>query len=636
MFRSLHTKILAGFLLVIALMGLLGVWTVRNMAEIQDRTSAAIQDRFEILSALDQLDASAARMRSASIQLLDNRSDPDVVSQYRTCESSITAALQKVAAVKTHLANKPDLFLSFEEILRLASSIHTQVQLDPTVDLSKLRGDRPRQQPSALAVSRRGMVTHQMDSLFDNLNSDIRLFQSNYLGSLGRLAFSSQEEQRKIGAVVALLSVSMFLLCILFSIRFSSLLVRPIIELTTMTKRIAAGELRQVVTPRSNDEVGRLGQQFNLMAQKLGEYEDLNVKKILEEKAISESIVQSMDDALVLVDRNGKILSVNRRAQELLGLRDVIGKDCLVAARGVPVLETLCGAALTGSWREEHALETVEYELLGKKLYLTRDVIPIRSGESSETVGYLLLLRNVTASHQLERMRSDFVGMVSHELRTPLTAIRMSVDLLGEPALGPMSETQHQFVEAIHEESDRLLRIVNDLVDLSKMESGKFDIRAQPIELASFFEHLLIPFRASAHESGITIVTQLDNEVPSVSADSDRLKQVFVNLISNALRYTPAGGQITIGVRTSVVSDGLVHFFVRDTGSGIEPEFLPKIFQRFAIQSSDAKSGTGLGLAIAKEIVQAHGGAIEVSSVPGEGTEFWFTIPLVNRGHVRS
>jgi signal transduction histidine kinase len=202
----------------------------------------------------------------------------------------------------------------------------------------------------------------------------------------------------------------------------------------------------------------------------------------------------------------------------------------------------------------------------------------------------------------------------------------MSVDLLGEPTLGPLTEVQRQFVQAIREESERLLRIVNDLMDLAKIESGKFEVRPSAIQLVSFFEHLLVPFIAPAQESGITIRSEVEPSIPSVYADPDRLKQVFVNLISNAMRYTPKGGEIVAGSRKSDAPE-FVEFFVRDTGSGIPAEFLPKIFQRFAIRSKDAKAGTGLGLAIAREIVQAHGGTIRVASELGRGTEFSFTIP---------
>jgi signal transduction histidine kinase len=287
----------------------------------------------------------------------------------------------------------------------------------------------------------------------------------------------------------------------------------------------------------------------------------------------------------------------------------------------------LCVAAVNNTWDAELGLKVVEYNADNETVYLTRDIIPIQSGEWLGTVAYLLILRDVSRAYELEKMRSDFVGMVSHELRTPLTSIRMSVDLLAEPALGQLSDVQEQFVQAIREESERLLRIVNDLMDLAKIESGKFEVKPADLNLQDFFDHLVVPFIAPSKESQIELRIELDGSLETVKADPDRLKQVFVNLISNAMRYTPPGGNITTGARKSPKGN-FAEFFVRDTGAGIPKEFIAKVFQRFTIDSKDAKAGTGLGLAIAKEIVQAHGGSIAVRSEINKGTEFVFSIPL--------
>ena len=378
------------------------------------------------------------------------------------------------------------------------------------------------------------------------------------------------------------------------------------------------------------------------MAKKLGEFEEMNLKKILEEKAISESIVQSMDDALLLIDRFGNILSVNRSALDLFDLTNIEGRKCLDIAQGKPALESLCIAAINGTWTDADRLEMVEHTRRksgnrpeDEKVFLLRDIIPIQSADSPGAVAFLLVIRDVTKAHELEMMRSDFVGMISHELRTPLTAIRMSVDLLIEPTSGPLSDVQAQFIQAIKEESERMLRIVSDLMDLTKIESGKFKVTPSVIELQQFFDHLLVPFTIQVHEAGITLKTELDPDVPRVFADPDRLRQVFVNLISNAMRYTPSGGEITVGVskpndgnQSASGRNGFARFTVRDNGIGIPPEFVSKVFQRFAIRSKDAKAGTGLGLAIANEIVQAHGGTIQVRSELGKGSEFSFTIPI--------
>ncbi len=626
MFRSLRTKILAGFLLVIAIVGVIGAWAVIRLSAIQNSTSDILHRRYEILHAINTLDTSTSHLRGAATRFLLTPRDTALASDFARTEAASTAALSQVSTSTGPLSSDPTLYRSLYQISHLTITIRNELRYQFTpqfpFDTSGTLAQRVarRQRRNEIFVS-------EIDPLFDSLNSRISAVEEGYLLSLGTLSDQSQLEGDRIRLEVSIFGGITLLLCIFLAIRFSNIIVSPIVELTEKTERITAGELHQLVVPRTNDEVGKLGEQFNAMAEKLGEFEEMNLKKILEEKAISESIVQSMVDALFLIDRFGTVLSINRSAQDLFDLTNVEGRNALDIARGKPALESLSIAALKGSWRETNRAEIVEYYRDGERIYLTRDIIPIQSGDSPGTVAYLLVLRNVTQAHELERMRSDFVGMVSHELRTPLTAIRMSVDLLGEPTLGQLTDTQEQFVQAIREESERLLRIVNDLMDLAKIESGKFEVRASEVELDTFFEHLLVPFFAPAQEAGIELRTEHDPAIREVRADPDRLKQVFVNLISNALRYTPRGGEITIGV-SKAPEDGFARFFVRDTGTGIPPEFVSRIFQRFAIRSKDAKAGTGLGLAIAKEIVQAHGGTIDVRSEVGKGSEFSFTIPL--------
>jgi len=630
MFKSLRTKILAGFLFVIVVVGAIGAWAVVNLSDIQNSTSDLLQNRFEILHAINTLDTSATHLRSTATRVLLTPDDPAALAGFLDAEQSSTEALSHISTGTGPLSRDPTLYRSLYQIAHLTTLIRNELhfQLISATSIDTIRN--PEVRAGQQAVRNEIFVT-EIDPLFDSLKSRINLVQAGYLLSLGTLSTISQDEGRRIRVEVIALGTVVLILCIVLSIRFSNVIVRPIVELTAKTKRITAGELNQLVIPRTNDEVGRLGEQFNAMAEKLAEFEELNLKKILEEKAISESIVQSMDDALLLIDRFGTVLSVNRSAQELFELRNVEGRNCLEIARGKPALESLCVAALKGNWKDRNRSEVVEYDRRGDRLFFTRDIIPIQSGEAPGTVAFLLVLHDVTQAHELDRMRSDFVGMVSHELRTPLTAIRMSVDLLGERTLGPLSDVQQQFVQAIREESERLLRIVNDLMDLAKMESGKFEVKPSNVALHPFFEHLLLPFSAPAQEAGIQLVTELDPKVPSVYSDPDRLKQVFVNLISNAMRYTPREGTITVGVVPAKEQPGFACFYVRDTGGGIPAEFVPRIFQRFAIRSKDAKAGTGLGLAIAKEIVQAHGGTIQVESEVGKGSEFSFTIPMSER-----
>jgi signal transduction histidine kinase len=623
MFKTLRSKILTSYLVIILLLGCLLAWSVISLIRIENRGRVALQDRLRVLTLLDSIDQGVSVLRANTYRLINSPAVPRNNEMFSRADARMNAYVEELRA----RAFQADSVLAGQyEINRLSylsrvliNEFRGVIHLDP--------------QRRITTAQRLEIFSTEIEPIVDSVRTSVRAVEHAYTISLDRAAAQVVDKATRVRNEVLVFGCLVVAACVYLSWKFSKNIVAPISELTEKSRLITAGELHQMVVPRTDDEIGRLGEQFNLMAEKLTEFEELNLKKILEEKAISESIVQAMDDALILIDRLGYILSVNRKAQELFGFRDVEGLRCTDVSKGVPVLETLCTAAINNTWDPELGLKVVEHSVHHEAVFLTRDIIPIQSGEWLGTVAYLLILRDVTRAYELEKMRSDFVGMVSHELRTPLTSIRMSVDLLAEPALGQLGDVQQQFVQAIREESERLLRIVNDLMDLAKIESGKFEVKLSDVHLQDFFDHLIVPFIAPAKETRIELRIELDTSLPIVKADPDRLKQVFVNLISNAMRYTPVNGSITFGARKSPKGN-FAEFFVRDTGAGIPKEFLPRIFQRFTIDSKDAKAGTGLGLAISKEIVQAHGGSISVKSEINKGTEFVFSIPLALNMHV--
>jgi signal transduction histidine kinase len=598
-------------------MGGLLAWSIISLIRIENQGRSALQDRLRVLTLIDSFDQTVSGIRAVTLQKIytQDTSDPQyLLRSGQQLQQTVTKLTSRVAQVDTVDAKTYELgqlaYLSRVMIQEMRFTIA------PVIDGRQVS-----------TRERLESFSTEIEPIIDSIRSNVRAIEHDYTVSLDQAALDVVDNGSRVRNEVMIFGLVVVLLCIYLSLKFANGIVAPIAELTEKSRLITAGELHQLVIPKTNDEIGRLGDQFNLMAEKLTEFEELNLKKILEEKAISESIVQAMDDALILIDRLGYILSVNRKAEEIFKFRGVEGLRCVDVSKGIPVLETLCVAAVNNTWDVELGLKVVEYNADNETVYLTRDIIPIQSGEWLGTVAYLLILRDVSRAYELEKMRSDFVGMVSHELRTPLTSIRMSVDLLAEPALGQLSDVQEQFVQAIREESERLLRIVNDLMDLAKIESGKFEVKPADLNLQDFFDHLVVPFIAPSKESQIELRIELDGSLETVKADPDRLKQVFVNLISNAMRYTPPGGNITTGARKSPKGN-FAEFFVRDTGAGIPKEFIAKVFQRFTIDSKDAKAGTGLGLAIAKEIVQAHGGSIAVRSEINKGTEFVFSIPL--------
>ena len=241
-------------------------------------------------------------------------------------------------------------------------------------------------------------------------------------------------------------------------------------------------------------------------------------------------------------------------------------------------------------------------------------------------VAATVILQDVTRLRRFEEFKNDIVATVAHEFRTPLTSLRMAVHLCTEQVAGPLTDKQAELLDAAREDCDRLQGMVDDFLDLSRIESGRVELYPLPTEVAGLIKHALENSKTEADVKGVNLSTSLSLPSISVLADHDRIGHVFSNLIGNALRYTPNGGSITLD---AAVVDSLVRFAVMDTGSGIPKEYQERIFEKFYQVPESGPKGTGLGLYIAKEIVRAHGGEIGVESEPGKGSTFWFTLPSV-------
>src|ERR1051325_9463582 len=304
MFKSLRSKILAGFLLVIGFIGAISIWAINDLSEIQSTTSSTRERRFEVLTALNTLDTASADMRASATRLLLMPTDPYVAKRFFRAEAATASAVSRISAGQTPLTANPKLYKSFYDIAHLTATIRTELhyQFSPSDTIPMQMPAKGRKPDVATpTASRNDIFLSEIDPLFDSLKARISYVEVSYLLSIGQLSKTSLEEGTRVRTEVLVLGIFVLCLCIFLSVRFASVIVQPIKELTEKTERITAGELNQHVISRTNDEVGRLGEQFNAMAQKLSEFEELNLKKILEEKAISESIVQSMDDALILI-----------------------------------------------------------------------------------------------------------------------------------------------------------------------------------------------------------------------------------------------------------------------------------------------------------------------------------------------
>jgi two-component system sensor histidine kinase ResE len=440
------------------------------------------------------------------------------------------------------------------------------------------------------------------------------------------LAFSNNAYNIKLLFIIT--GVIGFLLTTFFAFFLSFKITQPLLELKRAADLIAQGDYRMRLPIRSTDEIGELAVTFNHMAAEV----DKLIRDLQHEKEHLAGILRSMTDAVITFDAWGRTIQSNPQGEAMLKRWAGIAWEGEPGAEkrdgGVPVpLRELYGAVLREG-RDMSGKVHVQNEVWSVVM------APLMSEQGVR--GAVAVLRDVTEEFRLEKLRTDFIANVSHEIRTPLSMLQgYSEALLDDIAASP--EEQREIVRVIHDESVRMGRLVNDLLDLARMESGHFEIKQQVVNVGELIRRVHRKFLVYAKERDIRLIGSVPDE-PLIlkAADEDRLEQVLTNLLSNAMRHTPAGAAIEIKAEPAA-ADGRSHVrvVVRDEGKGIPAEDLPYIFERFYKADKARKrgagsesGGTGLGLAIVKNIVEAHRGRIGVDSEVGRGTTFTLLLPV--------
>jgi two-component system phosphate regulon sensor histidine kinase PhoR len=395
---------------------------------------------------------------------------------------------------------------------------------------------------------------------------------------------------------------------------------RPVVEMQSVARQMSEGNFSVRAASRSPDEIGTLGRSLNVLAARLRE----KIEDLAQEQAKATAILDGMEEGVVAVDGREHVILMNERARSLLGLAGGRGD-------GKPLLEVVRNSDLHDLVRAGAASKAgmvhAELRVAGQsERVLQAHAVPLRLG--ADDVGAVVVLHDVTALRRLERVRTEFIANVSHELRTPLTAIHGYLEtLLG----GALEEPEHarKFLEIVFRHTERLGRLLDDLTDLSNIELGRVSLRVAPVDFSEIADSVIDIIRPKAQAGGVALDARLPGALPPVEADHDRLAQILINVVDNAVKYTPPGGRVTLSAEAGPA--GQVEVRITDTGIGIPATDLPRITERF-YRVDKARSrelgGTGLGLAIVKHLVAAHGGELRIDSRPGEGTTVAFTLPI--------
>ncbi|WP_028548075.1 two-component system histidine kinase PnpS [Paenibacillus sp. UNC451MF] len=444
-----------------------------------------------------------------------------------------------------------------------------------------------------------------------------------------RLAMSLEDVEASImkvwyGVLVGLLAV--FIIAALISYRVAYGLTRPIEMITRVANQITNMNYKARVHLRKKDEVGQLGQAINQMADSL----QLQMNRILEDESRLKTVLENMISGVVMIDRDGKIVLLNRSAEDILGfsVQELLGKKFNEAKQQYEFTQLIQECIDS---RELIRDEMIFY--YPSERILEINLIPI-SLNDEEWAGVLIVLHDITAVRRLERMRSEFVANVSHELKTPIAAVKGFAETLLAGALND-KETARSFLQIIFDESERLNRLIGDILELSKIESKRIPLQFSPVHMHTFVGNCLHVMDSEAKKKSISLDMQVDEDM-YIEADEDRLRQILINLLSNGINYTPEGGKVKVKVEPlDAIGDDYerIVMTISDTGMGIPKKDLPRIFERFyRVDKARSRSsgGTGLGLSIVKHLVELHKGTIRVESEVGMGTKFMIELPVIH------
>ncbi|OQX86459.1 MAG: phosphate regulon sensor histidine kinase PhoR [Candidatus Omnitrophica bacterium 4484_70.2] len=398
----------------------------------------------------------------------------------------------------------------------------------------------------------------------------------------------------------------------------AGMITKPLEKIRGLINDVAKGNFSRQIDIPSNDEIGQLAQSFNQMVGKLKR----RIETILEDKNQLDAVLASVIEGVVAIDRNEKIILFNSALQKLFNLKreKVIGRFFWEVIRNNEL------NSLLKEVREKRKLEKKELTLFfpqGEKIFQVH-ALPIK-GENVVS-GVVAVLHDITELKRLERMRIEFVANVSHELRTPLTSIKGFVETLKDGAIDDPKNSR-RFLSIIEAHTERLNNLINDLLELSKIESKEIKMKFQSVNLRELVDGVVSNFKGAIEQKGHKVVIEIPFDFTQVEVDLEKIEQVFINLLDNAIKFTPQGGKICIKA-TDRGKD--VEIEISDTGIGIPKEDLQRVFERF-YRVDKARSrelgGTGLGLSIVKHIVQAHRGTVDVESQIGKGSRFFFTLP---------
>ena len=603
---KLRTKLLLGYAGFVLALGVLGAWSARTLSQMSAVSGRIIAENYDSVVAAQDMKESLERQDSAALFDLLGQGDR---ARRQAAEHRVRfdAAFEKAAANITESGE---------------AEIIAAIRADRDVYYRLF---------DALLTGENDRANHyfgELEPQFNRVRADCDQLLRVNQEAMRRKADAAAAIARRWFLITLVLAIALMAAGIAVEIRLSSAIAGPVRQLTAATTRMAAGELDTAVPVASADEIGTLAVGFNRMAERIRELRRSDLGKLLVAQQTTEAAIDSLYDPVLVTDAAGLVTRINPAAERLFGARaELLGKPIAEVARdpriAQAVVDVLRSQAPVAS---ESAAAVLPWAVDGARRAFRIRSTPMKDADS-RLVGAVTLLEDVTHLSEISRLKSEFIAAASHELRTPLTSVQMGIYLLLEGTTGPLEERQQEILEVCREDTTRLDRLMRELLDLSKIESGAVTPVLAPFRPSALISGAIEPLRLQVESRGIRLEVDAPPDLPAIAVDRSQIERVITNLVTNAMRATAAGGAITVA---AAQRGGEIAISVADTGTGIPRESLSRIFEPFVQVPHATGGGAGLGLTISRRIVEAHGGQLTVQSSPGQGSIFTFTVRLAH------
>lgn len=611
MIKTIRAKIVWTFAGLVFLNLLAGFWSIYNFSKLGSTVSTFLRDNYRSVLAADNM--------VKALERLDN--------------TLLTMSEWEAPTAGGDVPENRDIFVHWQKEAGMSIAFPSEEPLHDSIQAAWVQYVFVTD--TMLAQIGQGAAQEAKEYYFNRVraHSDhlrelcFRLFEVNQ-SAIIRAGDRTQSIASQTASAMMLAQIVTLVLSIIATAWMIRGIVTPAEELTERVRQIGAGALDLKTDVLSDDEIGQLSREFNKMTERLKRYEQMNIDQILSEKRKSDAIVQSISDGLIMTDAALRVVHLNSVVRELFHLSEteMVGRPLPSLIHDERIV-TMMGGAIHEKPGQDHKHTLLSMGRGEGAVHFRPKLTRLLDGEGG-LYGVLLLLQDVTQFKELDRMKSDFIATLSHEFRTPVTSISMSVDILSQGILGELNDRQKELIVFAKEDCLRLTKLARELLQLSKLESGRIQLKNEEIAIDTFLESVLRPLRVQFADKGVTLGLAVAPGLPHLLADEQQLSWVVTNLVTNALKYTGAGG--TVDVRARREREALL-VEVEDTGVGIASEHLENVFDKFmqVKRGPDSTPGSvGLGLAIAKEIVEMYGGRIWVASTEGKGSTFAFELPL--------